>query len=897
MNINHVLMEYDSMYGKNTLEEIEEFLNTSLAEAYDEQDYYSAITLLNELMGFCRDTDQKEKGIAFCNQTVDLLNQMGLGGTVEYATSLLNVANAYRAFGLLEESNNIYQKVEENYKQSLAPNDFGYASLYNNWGLLYQEMNDFDGATSVLKKALRVVDKYPHAVIEQATTRTNLAGSMFKVCQDEKRGVYGRERIERAQSTYLEAISYLKRALAIFENDGGKDFHYSAALAAMGDALYIKGNYGSASKYYSRAMVELEKHVGKTDAYNRIQEKYESAFRKAEMDLDILETELIYTVKGGMKKASKNDDTKLKKKYYKNNMQRCRAFYKEQGAPMIHELFSEYEERIAVGLVGEGSDCFGFDDAISMDHDYAVGFCMWLNDKDYDAIAGRLQMEYEKIITLYGSYYCVKKQTIADPDSENIKSNNIDGRRGVFRINEFYNNILFAQVKDRTVDKIKNFDKISEDVWYSVADESFATAVNGEIFRDDEGDFTYIRNKLLDYYPRKIWILKLAEQLHYFCQYAQCNYARSMAREDRVAALLCVARGVESAMRIAYLIDKTYSPYYKWMNKGFANLHKLKDLSVMIDDILSLPCQSAAWEGKQYSPTEINEDDVVAISFEAMARRIQGELVAAGLVTGTSTFLDDYCQELVDNAMRGTPRNADEPEEDSVEAGDDSSTEKLPNKEEIKKQRQAERRSVNTEKQHLIEEIVLHEWNQFDKVKNEGGRADCQDDWNTFSLMRKSQYMTWNEKLLESYLNDLLEAEAHGWNLITEKYARMMESTAPTKFEELKDMLPKRSDERLAIQEEIIKIQIEWMEEFAAKYPKMAGNSRNIHTYEDGPYNTSYETYLRGELGTYSDDTLLLYGRFVVAIKKRGGNLAYEIMTNTALGYGYKSVADAEKKL
>ena len=45
---------------------------------------------------------------------------------------------------------------------------------------------------------------------------------------------------------------------------------------------------------------------------------------------------------------------------------------------MIKDQFPEYENRIAVGMVGEGSDCFGYDDSISMDHDYGIGFCMWI---------------------------------------------------------------------------------------------------------------------------------------------------------------------------------------------------------------------------------------------------------------------------------------------------------------------------------------------------------------------------------------------------------------------------------------------------------------------------------------------------------------------------------------
>ena len=201
------------------------------------------------------------------------------------------------------------------------------------------------------------------------------------------------------------------------------------------------------------------------------------------------------------------------------------------------------------------------------------------------------------------------------------------------------------------------------------------------------------------------------------------------------------------------------------------------------------------------------------------------------------------------------------------------------------------------DREKLIEEIVLHEWHQFDKVKNEGGRADCQDDWNTFSIMRKSQYNAWTDELLESYLADLIEAEEKGWNLIMEKYARMMESTTPERYKELEKDLPVRSPERIAIQEEIISIQVEWMEEFADEYPKMAGNARSIHTKEDNPFNTSYETYLRGELGTYSERTLLLYGRFVVSLKQEDENLAYNIMNNTAKLYGYSSVEDAESRL
>ena len=125
------------------------------------------------------------------------------------------------------------------------------------------------------------------------------------------------------------------------------------------------------------------------------------------------------------------------------------------------------------------------------------------------------------------------------------------------------------------------------------------------------------------------------------------------------------------------------------------------------------------------------------------------------------------------------------------------------------------------EKDELVAAIVELEWKAFDKVENAGGRADCQNDWNTFSLMRKSQYLAWPEDLLASFYEDFLEANAKGWNLITEKYGRMMESTVPEEYEAIKEQLPPCSDKKRAIINQIAEIQVDWMEDFAKEYPKV----------------------------------------------------------------------------
>ena len=197
---------------------------------------------------------------------------------------------------------------------------------------------------------------------------------------------------------------------------------------------------------------------------------------------------------------------------------------------------------------------------------------------------------------------------------------------------------------------------------------------------------------------------------------------------------------------------------------------------------------------------------------------------------------------------------------------------------------------LNEDKELLVENIIAMEWEAFDKVENEGGRADCQDDYDTFYIMRKSQYLTWNVPLLQSFLTDLRKAKEKNWNLISEKYARMMESTCKEEYEKLKDKLPFVSEEKKAVVEQIVLIQVGFMESFAKEFPLVAQNARVIHTSEDTFFRTSYETYLRGELLTYSFDTLRLYGQFIVSLARENKNLAKMIMENTAHMYGYEDL-------
>ena len=124
-----------------------------------------------------------------------------------------------------------------------------------------------------------------------------------------------------------------------------------------------------------------------------------------------------------------------------------------------------------------------------------------------------------------------------------------------------------------------------------------------------------------------------------------------------------------------------------------------------------------------------------------------------------------------------------------------------------------------------------------------------------------------------------------------------MESTAPQEYERIKEHFPKLSEQKKQIIEAVVQMQVGWMEEFEKCYPTLAGNARSIHTSEDNLYNTSYETYLRGEISTYSDKMLELYGRYVVEYARNGENLTDAIMKNSVEMYGYRSLEEAEEQM
>ena len=733
--IVQVLKQLDELFVKGDTGLIQNFLEEKIACFTKENEKDNLITMLNEMIGFCRDMGQFEKGDEYCNHLFALVSEVPYKGSIPYATTLLNIANFKRAKKDYALSEKLYLEVLPIYNTLLQKTDFRYASYYNNLSLLYQETKQYKKAIECLENALKIAKTYTEARIEVATTYTNMATCYLKLSDADN------------------AEDCLKKAFDIFEEDETKDYHYGGALSAMAELCVMRKDYIKANSFYEKTLTHLARYTGKNTPQYQV-------------------------VLSNLESVKKLCGTK-----YKKGMDICREYFETYGRKMLNDNFSDYLDRITVGLVGEGSDCFGFDDEISRDHDFGPRFCMWVSKETYEDIGKELQSAYDKL-----------------PDElDGLKRNMTETgtyRQGVIVLEEFLEHILWTNQMPKT-----------ENDWLLLSENGLATICNGEIWMEGDKQLSEIREKLKKY-PDTVRFKKIVKAMHFSRQAGLYNYFRMKDRGEKIAAQISLTGYMENVMKVVYYLNNVYPPFYKWLHKGMNSLTILPEIM----DIL-----------------------------EALNDHKQDDKTVEGIMMVVEQLLEH---------------------------------------------------EINEDKNLLIENIISLEWEAFDKVDNEGGRADCQDDFETFYIMRKSQYLTWNVSMLQSFLKDLKEAKIKGWNLISEKYARMMESTCKEEYDKLVDKLPQVSAEKRALVEQIVAIQVAFMEQFSEEYPNVAQNARVIHTSEDTFFRTSYETYLRGELLTYSDETLKLYGEFIVSLAREKKNLAKMIMENTAKMYGYANLSE-----
>lgn len=243
----------------------------------------------------------------------------------------------------------------------------------------------------------------------------------------------------------------------------------------------------------------------------------------------------------------------------------ARAFWETYREELFSGDLVEYADRAAAGLVGEGSECWGYDDEASRDHDWGPGCCIWLTRDDYALIAPELQRRYDACASRPLAGFAPRPP--AAPGSQR--------RVGVFRVEAFYVQLLPQGMPQGL------------DGWRSAREHALAAATNGQVFCDGAGRFTEIRDRLLAYYPDDLRLHRIAHGCVIAAQAGQYNLPRQMARGEELAALAALSRFQDAAERIAYALARRYRPFYKWSSRGLLDVSELgRELHALLSEAL-----------------------------------------------------------------------------------------------------------------------------------------------------------------------------------------------------------------------------------------------------------------------------------------------------------------------
>ena len=286
----------------------------------------------------------------------------------------------------------------------------------------------------------------------------------------------------------------------------------------------------------------------------------------------------------------------------------ARAYYEQYGEPMLREKFPGLMPFVAAGLAGSGSECWGFDDEISRDHDFEPGFSLFLPGED--VVDRRTAFELERAYAALPKEFMGLRRSLVAP---------VGGpRHGVLRTAEFM------------TDKVGKADgNLSLMEWLYMPEFSLAEAVNGEIFMDGYGEVTAIRERLRRR-PEDVRLKKLAGQLLLMGQSGQYNYRRCLQHGETAAAQLAAVEFVKSTMAAVFLLNDVYQPYYKWCFRAMRALPKLALTAELLEYLLTTDNEPDTAEEK----SRVMEGIAADVIGELREQGLLGELREQGL-TGT----------------------------------------------------------------------------------------------------------------------------------------------------------------------------------------------------------------------------------------------------------------------
>lgn len=612
VDIERFYTELGDLFASGKIEDVDPFLQRGLAQAEAEGDDGAAIGVLNEMIGRRRSVGDFSEAIRAAEKALALMRKLGLENSVDYGTTLLNAATAYKASGDKAQALELFSQALEVYRAGLPEGDPRIAGLYNNMSAVHLDAGEYEKAGELLEKSVAILTGAKGAETELATAYANLAQTLFL-----------RKREEDAART-------LQRAMEAFEPKEGdrRSPHYAAALAVFAGAHFAVKRYGKALELYEETLTILHAAYGEN-------KDYAVTCGNAAVVCDAMgltDKAAAFRAKAEGKTPAPVSADSVSRGPTLGGLELSRAYYDAHGKQMIRKLFPELYGRAAVGLAGEGSECFGFDDEISQDHDFGPSFCLWLTRDDYDRFGDALQKAYAELPRSFMG-------RAARAESEYGA-----GRVGALASDDFFRKHIGRSDADFSLTE-----------WLRVPESGLAAAVNGAVFHDPLGEFTRVRETLLRYFPTDVRLKKMAARAAFMAQSGQYNYPRCMSRGEVVAAFFALAEFARHACAMVFLLNKKYAPFYKWTRRAMANLPIANDVAYLLDELALEGLRPEKW--RFAAPRDMMKRQNTTDKNVVVVERVCEIIVDALREEGATDSRDDF---LMSHASRIAARISDE---------------------------------------------------------------------------------------------------------------------------------------------------------------------------------------------------------------------------------------------
>ena len=239
---DRILSKLDEYLNKNDYDSAERHLLYWLQEAAGAKDARTELLVRNELMGLYRKLGKREEALGCVSEALAKIEALGISHQVGAATTYLNAATVYKAFGMADASIPLFEHTQRVYEKELDAHDERVAGLYNNMALSLVDLGQYEKAKALYCKAIEILTHNESGDLEIAITYLNLA-----TAAENELGL---------EDAYETIEDYTKKAEEILESHTPQDGYYAFVCEKCASVFDYYGYF-----YYAKQLTERARRI------------------------------------------------------------------------------------------------------------------------------------------------------------------------------------------------------------------------------------------------------------------------------------------------------------------------------------------------------------------------------------------------------------------------------------------------------------------------------------------------------------------------------------------------------------------------------------------------------------------------------------------------------------